>query len=324
MIRRLIYIITSSFFYSLSILSQSVCNNLCVSDIEVNDTLGGVNVEVVYNAMPNTFLRYPGVTAMYNANMDTLYLGSWGSFMPHFSGPRTYWAAQYAVTANVEDIKYVDFVYQDTLSGLYKTCLLPYPCNAELCNQFCPTNIELDSTGSLAVDIFYDDTASAFISYPLVQYVFDNNGDTIGEGTLNFFGQIGGSSQTYTLSTNINTLDSNFEGYIMFIYGDQNGENQVCYIDYPCRMTAIIEAENTMKNIEIFPNPFTNRFQIPMEEEGELYLINPLGHQVLRRELNQGVNTIDITEEYIGKGVYIAVIINRNGNRITQMKMIKK
>ncbi|MFN5372508.1 MAG: carboxypeptidase-like regulatory domain-containing protein, partial [Bacteroidia bacterium] len=55
-------------------------------------------------------------------------------------------------------------------------------------------------------------------------------GDTLATGSMNYFGQIGGTQQLYSVySVNGNALPNNFNGYVHFTY-----DNQTCVLPYPC------------------------------------------------------------------------------------------
>ena len=62
----------------------------------------------------------------------------------------------------------------------------------------------------------------------------DLTGDTVAIGNLNFFGQIGGTSQTYSASTTLDSIPSNFTGMVYFRY-----DTSVCALPFPCDTCSI-------------------------------------------------------------------------------------
>jgi len=99
------------------------------------------------------------------------------------------------------------------------------------CDSFCVTNIQLDTTNnSLDITIFLEGDSNRFINYPYVTAVTDSSGDTLATGFMNFYGQFGGTSQTYGTNTTLNSLPASVTATIHFHYDN----NSVCALPYPC------------------------------------------------------------------------------------------
>lgn len=128
-------------------------------------------------------------------------------------------------------------VFSDTLQiPYYLSEALFAPARTSPCASFCVTDIALDSTGTyLEIPIFFDEDPSAFINYPYVTAVTDANGDTIATGNMNFFGQFGGTIQTYNASTALDSLPANFVATVYFRY-----DTSVCALSYPCPHTCFL------------------------------------------------------------------------------------
>ena len=76
------------------------------------------------------------------------------------------------------------------------------------CNAFCIKNVSIDTVANpnlLSYTISFNGNSSQFINYPYVSALTDLNSDTVGTGTLSFFGHIGGTDETYEVSTIVDT-----------------------------------------------------------------------------------------------------------------------
>ena len=69
-----------------------------------------------------------------------------------------------------------------------------------------------------------------FINYPYISVVLDCNGDTVGTGTINFFGQLGQSVQSYPVAGNLSA--SCLPLSVEFIYGNSSLENDTCILSF--------------------------------------------------------------------------------------------
>ena len=162
---------------------------------------------------------------------------------------------------------------------------------SEMCDSFCITKIRMDSLvpNVMNVTILFIGDENDFINYPYVSAVVDLNGDTVGTGTLNFFGHFGGTSQDYPVNTIFDELPGNFRAYAHF-----NFDTLSCVLDYlgaPCFTTSVL-LEDANDNIKIYPNPFSSQSVIEahnFNEELTMTLFNSQGqlvHQIHHRDGN--------------------------------------
>lgn len=165
---------------------------------------------------------------------------------------------------------------------------------SEICDSFCITKIQMDSLVPNVMNVtilFYGDENN-FINYPYVSAVVDLNGDTVGTGTLNFFGHIGGTSQDYQVSTAFDELPGNFRAYAHF-----NFDTLTCVLDYlgaPCFTTSVL-ADDPERNIKIYPNPFSIQTVIEagnFNHETTMTLYNSHGQLVRHTNHNDGNHII--------------------------------
>ncbi len=113
-----------------------------------------------------------------------------------------------------------------------------FACKAQSisCNSFCVTDIQMDSNTlhTMNVTVF---NGGSFVSYPHVSVIANNSGDTIATGMFSgSFGQSGNTSETYSVSTNLDSMPANFACTVYFNYNFDAG---VCALSYPCIPTSI-------------------------------------------------------------------------------------
>jgi hypothetical protein len=100
------------------------------------------------------------------------------------------------------------------------------------CSSFCVTEVTLDSTNEVwNVNVDFAGTTNDFINYPYVAWMINATGDSVATGQLEYFGQIGGTSQIY----HPNVLSDDFtEGQIYFVY-----DQDTCVLDFPCATAGV-------------------------------------------------------------------------------------
>lgn len=176
----------------------------------------------------------------------------------------------------------------------------------DLCHSFCITNMEMDSLqpNVMNVTIFFEGDENDFINYPYVSTVIDLNGDTIGTGSINFFGQIGNTSQAYPVNTVFDALPGNFKAYAEFVF-----DTVSCLLYYdpaiPCSTTGINDGEY-FPDLKLYPNPFFSALLIETGEPFEelsLILFNSHGQVVMSMEELSGIK-IKINREGLASGIY--------------------
>ncbi len=196
------------------------------------------------------------------------------------------------------------------------------------CNSFCVTHIQKDSiipgtfnTNSMGITIFITGgDSSAFISYPYISAITNNNGDTIATGSINSFGQFANTSQTYGVIANVDSIPANSTVYF-------NYNNTVCALSYPCIATGINE-ERFYKEATIYPNPLgiSQDLFINVSEAMEscnLQIINTAGQIVLQKKLNNVAadSKITITDINLPQDIYY-LILEAKENRSLQKLII--
>ena len=173
----------------------------------------------------------------------------------------------------------------------------------EDCQMFCVTDIQLIEPGYMAVTLFFDAPGDVFINYPYFDLVFNENDSVIANGYLDFFGQFGGTSQTYTLQTPLESLPVGFTASLSFVYNDQ-----FCSLNYPCTTTSIHTPEAL--DMMIYPNPFSSEATIQLDEplsNGEVTLYNMQGQKVRSFTWSDG-DQFSINRNGLPQGPYFVLI----------------
>ena len=132
------------------------------------------------------------------------------------------------------------------------------------CNNFCVQSITWDSSAanSWLLDIQFSYAASAFINYPYVTALTSMNGDTIGTGMMNLFGQINNTTSQYSVQMNALGMQFNpftFQGYVHFTY-----DSTTCVLSYPCNGASSCsftysQSPGTSAVIFYLSSPFSNQ-----------------------------------------------------------------
>lgn len=144
--------------------------------------------------------------------------------------------------------------------------------------------------GMINVNVFNGDIAH--MNYPSVM-IISPSGDTISNrnNDVNFFAHIGNTSQVYTDSINILGI-TDFTGYT-FVISEGFGSSSA--IIHSC---ATLSVEDIFENpIRVFPNPFTDRITIDIENDSRLSvsLIDQFGRHIFSRNISEGEKTIDVS-----------------------------
>ena len=141
-------------------------------------------------------------------------------------------------------------------------------CSDFLVLGFAP---EQNSTGNSIVNIQLNGNASDFINYPYISIITDCNGDTIATGTLNFFGQLGQSVQSYPVSGDITNACLPIS--IEFMFGNTNFELDTCVFSLSALPTPLACADFIPIDIE---SDLTNTLiNISMQGTGNTYITYP-------------------------------------------------
>ena len=115
------------------------------------------------------------------------------------------------------------------------------------CGQFSVQSVLSDSSnGNWAISIFFEADSSAFINYPYVALMVNNQGDTLAQGGLEYFGQLGQTELTY--HPNWLSEDSNFVGDIYFVY-----DNDTCIFTFD--NAQLVDNSISWDVLNPYPNP---------------------------------------------------------------------
>ncbi|MGZ3885515.1 MAG: T9SS type A sorting domain-containing protein, partial [Bacteroidia bacterium] len=84
--------------------------------------------------------------------------------------------------------------------------------------------------------------------------------------------------------------------------------------------TGVLSESNLKETVSVFPNPAKNAITIKLDGDASVNIFNSLGSLILKDELHEGNNTVDLQHQ--PNGIYF-VIINRAGSSET-IKIIKE
>lgn len=151
---------------------------------------------------------------------------------------------------------------------------------SEYCDYLSITQFMLDeeTPNQWLVTIAFNAESNAFISYPVIDAMFDTNGDTIATGSLFFFGQLGGGFQNYPVTPVDGATPTSFSITFSFLNGDVN---ESCTLFY--NLPISVEPTLATASIRAFPNPMGDQLHIafPLALEGSRYrCVNALGQTI--------------------------------------------
>jgi hypothetical protein len=153
----------------------------------------------------------------------------------------------YAPVCGCDGVTYSNECIAVNLGGV--TAWTEGECSSTIsCSSFCVENISFDTSGILNVSINFSGDFNNFINYPYVSQVLNQNGDVIASGELAYFGQEGGTTIPYSVSSSVLTapFPPNFIGSVIFNY-----DNNICVLPYPCG-DIITCIDSTQINPDVF------------------------------------------------------------------------
>jgi len=206
------------------------------------------------------------------------------------------------------------------LSFLISAASATLNAQAISCSIFCVKDIQLDTVGAntLSITLFMGGSSSDFINYPHVSSITDNSGNTLATGTPNFFGQIGNTTQVYTVSTTLNSLSPNFTCTLYFKYN-----STTCTLAYPCVSTGMSE-DDPFNATQIYPNPSPGKFTVRNDQSSEaeykLKIYNTFGQHVYTGDYPIPKKGYEIDLSGYPRGIYFLEI--KSGTKIHGKKII--
>lgn len=187
------------------------------------------------------------------------------------------------------------------------------------CSDFCVESIGLDTNNTypFSVTLFFNGTNSDFINYPYFSVVTNLFGDTIANGTMDFFGQIGNTSQTYSLMSNLASLPENFECSLTFNYDD----TVACLLNFPCPISSLDDQLNKDVKLQVYPNPSNEIIYLKTSENfhyiREVELSDAMGKRIDITKIVTSLDSVSIDVSKLPKGVYFLDL--KNGQKLIKI-----
>ena len=168
--------------------------------------------------------------------------------------------------------------------------------------------------GEYMISILFAASSNSFVNYPYVSALLDSHGDTLAKGQLNYFGQIGGTTQDYPVSVTAGMIGATFTA--IFI---QN--NDTCLLSFPSA-SAIADVKTKKGLISIGPNPISNHITIDVDDDfmGEGYQVtNTMGQVVMNGKIYSKSTKIELGQ--VARGMYLFSI---GGDKRNIFKIVKE
>ncbi len=159
------------------------------------------------------------------------------------------------------------------------------------------------------VTLFFTGGTNDFINYPWVSEIVNAQGDTIGHGTWNFFGQFGNTNTDYPVTVEFNVIPDDFRASMIFHY-----DTSICLLNFPCT-TGIVDP-NKNEQVRIYPNPFSTETKVYSEKHfNDLTIkIFDLRGQMVKQVEHQNGAEISLQRNGLLDGIYFVQLIEGNRN----------
>ncbi|MEP6647013.1 MAG: T9SS type A sorting domain-containing protein [Saprospiraceae bacterium] len=179
------------------------------------------------------------------------------------------------------------------------------------CDAFCVTEVRMDTTAPnlMYVTLFFTGDNNEFINYPWISEVINEQGDTVGHGTWNFFGQFGNTSTDYPVKVDFDAIPDNFRAEMIFHY-----DTSVCLLTFPC--TTGIEDPIKNEHVRVYPNPFSTETNVYSENHfNDLTIkIFDLRGQMVKQVKHQNGTKISLQRDDLLDGIYFIQLIEGKRN----------
>lgn len=182
------------------------------------------------------------------------------------------------------------------------------------CDSFCVKNIYIDTAGQMIVSIHFAGDENDYINYPHIDAVISASGDTVAQGELWFFGQVGGTTSEHPAATTLDEIPDGFTANVHFRYDDT-----LCVLSYPCMTTSVDII--TDRDLSISPNPMTTHAFISLDHlfNNGVYRIYNLQGLLLKENYFAG-QEIYLERGNLISGLYILVI--QSGNTLLRSRIL--
>jgi len=165
------------------------------------------------------------------------------------------------------------------------------------------TQQNTQNPNEVLLDIQFSAPSNTFVNYPYVAAVLNCNGDTVATGALNFFGQFGQSTQTYSVTLTGDFSCSPLTAVVAYM-NSNNGEQDTCFIAFESTLN-LTRKEQSQTKVNVFPNPVNDFVFIEMEgliKDLKYVIASINGSIVLHGEMNAIKQKMDLSS--LENGIY--------------------
>ena len=167
------------------------------------------------------------------------------------------------------------------------------------CSKLSVTDIVINNTNlTIDISIYNGDTNN--INYPYIGLVVDNNGDTIQNGSINFFLHAALDTQTYSYSL-ADTVSAASPYTIYFAYSDMVGSADTCILNYTTTPDFCDSMNVTFIELDTTGNPHLIDFEIEtFYTSSHLFgycgfiLLNNMGDTIAYENISTAANVFGI------------------------------
>ncbi len=170
------------------------------------------------------------------------------------------------------------------------------------CDSFCIKDIRIDTSVNpnlLKYTITFHGNLNNFINYPHISALTNSNLDTIGTGTLSLFGQIGGSAEVYEVSTDLDSIPTDFILHFSF-------DTSVCLFNNFCNPSTTPISKIAEEDINLFfihSESIICAKQALSFKEAEIKIFDLNGLQVKKDKILEYFKPYNLAD--LAPGVYI-------------------
>lgn len=189
------------------------------------------------------------------------------------------------------------------------------------CSRFSVTGFSQDTINpnQYLIHILFTDSPDSIVYYPNILWVLNQTGDTIADGSLFFFGQLGQTEQGYPVTPRTSFDNGNLSA--LFVYGTDGGISDTCLLLFALP-TYSPDISAASPALVLSPNPASSAMHIHpsrLTENIPFIVTNTLGEMLHKGVITHASQTLDLT--HYPAGIYF---LHTEGQAGITRRFIKK